>query len=387
MDWLVYVLLGLLAALMAGGFIFIALQLRKKPEPTLTNQDYAELGKVQSKMDNLETNIPGIVQKTIAESQNLYLQQQIEVQQKIAEALSKNFKDITENVAARLDSGFKATNDTFAEVNKQLGAIGKTQDTLTAVSGEVNSLRRVLEGNQTRGRFGEITLEAIVRSVFGDEVRDIYAFQKDIKVSHDKTVTPDATIYLPEPDKRLCIDSKFPLASYRDLLDQADNQKELLKKFATELKLHVAKIRDSYIISNETAPYALMFIPSDGVFAYIHSRLFDIVEMAYRVNVIIVSPSTLQPILTTVNMLRLDRRRAENIQALNEKIEKLRMEFAKFAEAWDKVAKTIRQSLGSFDAVDVRARALTRAFGSIQTAEAENEIAAVADIDNDVDLP
>jgi len=377
--WPIYLILGILAAVIIGGFVFIFVIIRKQNTAALSHQDYAEIGKLQAKMDNLETTMPGIVQKTIGESQLDYLRQQMEVQRKLAEEISKNFKEITANVNESITAGFKSTQDTVAEVNKQLGSIGKTQETLASVSGEVNSLRRVLEGNQTRGRFGEITLETIVRSVFGDEVKDIYAFQKDIK-TEDGTVTPDATIYLPEPDKRLCIDSKFPLASYRDLLDDV-NQKDLLKKFGTEMRLHIAKIKSSYIIHNETAPYALMFIPSDGVFAYLHSSMFDIVEAAYRDNVIIVSPSTLQPILTTVNMLRMDRKRAENIQQLNIKIEKLRSEFTKFSEAWLRASRSIRQTLGTFDAIDTRTRVLIRTFDSITASE--DEIAEVANIDID----
>jgi DNA recombination protein RmuC len=210
--------------------------------------------------------------------------------------------------------------------------------------------------------------------VFGEEVKDVYDFQKNLDNPYQKTIRPDVTIYLPEPEKHLCIDSKFPFRSYQELFESGQNDKVLLNKFKNELLLHVRKIKDDYIMPGVTAPYALLFIPSDGIFTFVHVHLFDVVESAYRANVIIVSPSTLQPILATVNLLRLDRKRAESVAELNEKIKKLAVQFSKFDDEWEKLAGNLRKTLNSVDEIDARARGLSRAFISIQRIEDDKEI-------------
>ncbi|MFA5235574.1 MAG: DNA recombination protein RmuC [Bacilli bacterium] len=384
-EWPVYLIFGILLVLIVGGFAFILVKMPKAGPGTLRNEDYEKLGKLETKMDALEKNLPDKVKMTIGEAQQEYLTRQVtaqteylanqvSVQKSLLDQLNSQFKSISDNVASRLEAGFKTTNETVTEVNKQLGSIAKTQDALAAVSGEVTSLRRVLEGNQSRGQFGEYTLETIVRSVFGEEVKDVYDFQKNLDNPYQKTIRPDVTIYLPEPEKHLCIDSKFPFRSYQELFESGQNDKVLLNKFKNELLLHVRKIKDDYIMPGVTAPYALLFIPSDGIFTFVHVHLFDVVESAYRANVIIVSPSTLQPILATVNLLRLDRKRAESVAELNEKIKKLAVQFSKFDDEWEKLAGNLRKTLNSVDEIDARARGLSRAFISIQRIEDDKEI-------------
>ncbi|HAV19756.1 MAG TPA: hypothetical protein DCX17_01870 [Firmicutes bacterium] len=385
MDWWEYVLIGvvvILTIVVIVGFVLLTKKL-SKPTSALRNEDYAELGRLQTKMDNLETKIPDIVATTMGKAQAEYLQKQHDVQNQISEELRRQFQSISENVSSRLDSGFKTTNETFTAVNKQLGSIATTQASLSAVSGEVNSLRRVLEGNQSRGQFGEYTLEMIIRSVFGEDVKDVYAFQKPLDNPFGRNVRPDVTIYLPEPDKHLCIDSKFPFSSYKEMFDGDEFAKPLLTKFKGELQTHIRKIRDDYIIPGVTAPYALMFIPSDGIFAFVHINLFEVVEAAYRDNVIIVSPSTLQPMLATVNLLRLDRKRAERVQELNIKIDKLRVEFNKFNEVWSTFSKNVERTLQGIEDIDRRNRALTRFFNSIKEIDEQDNS---TDIDADVEL-
>jgi DNA recombination protein RmuC len=373
-EWPVYLIFGILLVLIVGGFAFILIKMPKANAAGLRNEDYEKLGKIENKMESLEKRLPDTVKMTIGEAQHDYLAKQVEVQTSLMEQLNSHFKSISENVASRLEAGFKTTHETVTEVNKQLGSIAKTQDALSAVSGEVTSLRRVLEGNQSRGQFGEYTLETIVRSVFGEEVKDVYDFQKNLDNPYNKTIRPDVTIYLPEPEKHLCIDSKFPFRSYQELFETGQKDKALLTKFRNELLLHVRKIKDDYIMAGVTAPYALMFIPSDGIFAFVHVHLFDLVEEAYRANVIIASPSTLQPILATVNLLRLDRKRSESVAELNEKIKKLAVQFNKFEEEWEKMAGNLRKTLNSVDDIDARARGLSRAFVSIQKIEDQKEL-------------
>lgn len=390
MDWEIYLAIGILALMMIGGFIAIFMTLAKKDNNNsgLRHEDYAELGKLQTKMDSLEDKLPELINTKMAQAQSQYLNKQMEVQQSISKELRESFKLITEDVSKRLETGFKTTNETFGKVHEQLGSIAKTQESLTSVSGEVNSLRRVLEGNQSRGQFGEYTLEMIIRSVFGDDVHDVYEIQKKLDNPMNKNIKPDVTIYLPEPDKHLCIDSKFPFSSYKELFDGGEATKPMLTKFKNEMMIHINKIRDDYIIPDVTAPYALMFIPSDGIFAYLHVNLFEVVETAYRDNVIIVAPSTLQPMLATINLLRLDRKRAESVSELNARINKLKFQFDKFTTEWDKLARSIRTTLDAVDQIDRRSRLLTRAFDQIksidQTDDANDDN---ADIEMEDTLP
>ena len=259
----------------------------------------------------------------------------------LIEQVNTQLNNINIAVNKKIGEGFENNTKSLSQVSESLGKISEAQKNLDKLSDEVSSLNNVLTNSQTRGRFGEVVLESILHDVFGD-TKGNYELQATIK-NKGREVRPDALIYLPEPDKRLCIDSKFSFVDYKALIESKDEDKDLKKKFRDALKGEIDKIRDNYIIEGETAYYAIMFIPNDGIYTYLQTDDYfynSVIDYARTSNVIICSPSTLQPILANVRMLKVNFEIAKNIKNVVSGINELGKETLRLSDRWEDVMKS-----------------------------------------------
>ena len=236
-----------------------------------------------------------------------------------------------------LESGLESVNKNIGELRQdfaeRLGRIDEAQRNINELGSSINDLKTVLKGNQTRGRYGEMQLKLLLDNTFGN-TKGLFAEQYAIK---GENVRPDAVIFLPEPEKLLCIDSKFPYAEYQDLFkeDVTEERKNSLKTaFRAAIKGHITTVKNKYIIEGETSPYAVMFIPNDGIFYYIHVDMYELAEYARSVNVILSSPGTLQPILATISSFWREYKRNENLKEISKQIKDLNSAFNVFSNSW-----------------------------------------------------
>lgn len=235
------------------------------------------------------------------------------------------------------ESGLESVNKNIGELRQdfaeRLGRIDEAQRNINELGSSINDLKTVLKGNQTRGRYGEMQLKLLLDNTFGN-TKGLFAEQYAIK---GENVRPDAVIFLPEPEKLLCIDSKFPYAEYQDLFkeDVTEERKNSLKTaFRAAIKGHITTVKNKYIIEGETSPYAVMFIPNDGIFYYIHVEMYELAEYARSVNVILSSPGTLQPILATISSFWREYKRNENLKEICKQIKDLNSAFNVFSNSW-----------------------------------------------------
>lgn len=234
---------------------------------------------------------------------------------------------------AGLDNVKKDIGDLKSYVAERFGKIEEAQTNVKDLGSAVNELKTVLKGNQSRGRYGEMQLKLLLENTFGN-TKGLYAEQYVLK---GENVRPDAVVFLPEPDKLLCVDSKFPYAEYQDLFkeDVSEEHRNALKtSFRAAIKGHITTIKNKYIIEGETSPYAVMFIPNDGIFYYIHVEMYELAEYARSVNVILSSPGTLQPILATISSFWREYRRNENLKEISKQIKDLNTAFNVFSNSW-----------------------------------------------------
>lgn len=316
-------------------------------------------------------------ENTAKSSQNLnHFQSEVqEYLTKRIDALNKQLDDkiasLDKKVDDKLKEGFKGTSESMAQVRERLQVINEAQKQMEGLGKEVVSLKGILEGNQTRGQYGEYQLRMVLNNVFGDTI-GCYEEQHTMKkVKDGDDVRADAVVFMPEPNKKIAIDSKFPFQDYKRLFDaESDEQKEELKKqFAAAVKHHITVIKDKYIIPGETAPEALMFIPNDGVFAYIHHELQDVVDYAREKKVIITSPSTLSPILVTINMVRIEAERAKNAQVISKQLTVLGKQFELFGKEWDFLSTQIDRAAKAREKLDTRVTRINSRFDSIASSD------------------
>lgn len=372
-----------------GIITLLILYLTKKKDNLSSSNSLTEIGKISYQLDNLtkdlKTNIQVIVSGEMnkindislksSENNNAKLER---FQNGITESLSKRFDalnkqiddkfiEINKKVDEKISEGFKGSSESIAQVRERLQAIDTAQKNIEKLSTDVISLKNVLEGNQSRGQYGEYQLSMALHNIFGD-TKGCYEEQYTFKKVYDgDDVRADAVVFMPEPNKMICIDSKFPFQDYQILIDNKENENKdiYLKEFSNAIKKHITAIKDKYIIENKTAPEAIIFIPNDGVFAFIHHNCQDVVEYAREKRVIITSPSTLPAILVTINMVRLEVERSKNAKIISEQLTKLGKQFELFDKEWNKFSNQLSTMSKSREQLDRRVNNITNRFESI----------------------
>ena len=381
---MLYALLAILCVVLIGLVILIVfvVKLSKKESAPTSGISEKDLGMLSQQIKSLEDTIKKEVElsmtKEMIKSNELQNEKLERFQSHIIEMMTQRFeainlqigekmKEINQKVEEKLKEGFEGTSETIAQVKERLKVIDEAQKNMENLSKDVISLRSIMEGNQTRGQYGEYQLAMVLHNVFGDTV-GCYQEQYTIKRGKDgNDVRADAVVFMPEPNKMICIDSKFPFQDYERLVKEEDEaQKEEYKKaFARAVKMHITTIKDKYIIEGKTAQEALMFIPNDGVFAYIHQNLLDVVDYAREKRVILTSPSTLPAILVTINMVRIESERAKNVKEISKQLEFLGRQFAQFAKEWEAFSRQLELASRSREKLDSRVNRITNKFDAI----------------------
>ena len=387
---IVILIIAILLLIVAS--ICLILLLTRKPVQVSDNQiDLKEIGALSNQMNSLSKDIKKDIELAVSnemaksykvigeqnENNNVKLER---FQTNITESINKRFDALNEQMNNRLDAinkkvdeklqeGFKGTSESMAQVRERLQAIDDAQKNIESLSKDVVSLKNVLEGNQSRGKYGEYQLSMVLHSVFGDTI-GCYEEQYTIKKARDgNDVRADAVAFMPEPNKMICIDSKFPFQDYNRVFEATDEEEinRLKKDFSASVKKHITAIKDKYIVEGKTAPEAIMFIPNDGVFAFIHQNCEDAVEYARDQRVVLTSPSTLPSILVTINMVRIEVERAKNIQEISKQLNRLSKDFEMFGREWDTFSNQLEKATSSREKLDKRVGRITSKFDAIKT--------------------
>src|SRR5260221_10369181 len=235
---------------------------------------------------------PGVVLGPVLEKSNGEMLRDVhEGSRQQADRLGRNLADSSERLSVkidqrldqiagkvdlRLDEGFKKTNETFVNVMQRLATIDEAQKKIESLTGSVVSLQELLGDKRSRGAFGEVQLEALVRNVLPPA-----AFELQYTLSNGMRV--DCALRLPPPTGLVTVDSKFPLENYHRMFDREADQVERAfaqKQFKSDIRKHVDDIARKYIIAGETSDGAVMFVPAEAVFAEIHAYHPEVVEYA-----------------------------------------------------------------------------------------------------------
>jgi DNA recombination protein RmuC len=269
----------------------------------------------------------------------LALSQQAETVQRVERSLREQEQALSKVVDERLDRTEKATGQIVTDLRERLARIDEAQKKIGELSTQVVSLQEVLSNKQARGAFGEVQLNDLVSSALPPQA---YEFQSTLSSG----VRVDCLLHLPNPPGSIAIDAKFPLESYSALRAVPTGDGPALaaaqRGFQQAIRKHIADIRDKYIVSGETAESALMFLPSEAVYAELHANFTSLVEESYKARVWIVSPTTMMATLNTVRAVLKDVRMREqagaiqktvgllldDVKRLDERVEKLKSHFA-----------------------------------------------------------
>ncbi|CUH44997.1 DNA recombination protein RmuC [Ruegeria atlantica] len=244
------------------------------------------------------------------------------VQQQMNDRLADNamksaraLAEMQERMKESLHGSSKQTATSLTQLQERLAAIDKAQDNITKLSGDVLSLQDILSNKQTRGAFGEIQLNDIVSKALPSD-----SFQLQATLSNGRRA--DCLINLPNPPGPIVIDSKFPLEAYEALIGSTNDMelKAAVQMFRSTVRKHITDISEKYILDGETADGALMFLPSEAVYAELHAKFPELVQESFTKRVWIVSPTTCMATLNTMRAILKDARMREQAGAIRKEL-------------------------------------------------------------------
>ncbi|PKO51006.1 MAG: DNA recombination protein RmuC [Betaproteobacteria bacterium HGW-Betaproteobacteria-20] len=334
----------------------------EKLHTTLAEQGKAEQELIQSTMRNATLQLVSTIDN-------------------LAKVVDGRLEQIGGKVSERLDEGFKKTNQTFIDVMARLATIDEAQKKIDGLTTNVVSLQELLGDKRSRGAFGEVQLEALVRNVL-----PVNSFA--MQYTFENGTRADCALFLPDPTGTVAVDSKFPLENYHRMFDRKLSDIEQLaaeKQFKVDVKKHVDDIANKYIISNVTSDGAVMFIPAEAVFAELHAYHNDVIEYAMNKRVWVVSPTTLMAVLNTARAVLKDVETRKQVHVIKEELGKLSKDFGRFDQRMKKLADNIRQAHENAQEVHISSQKISSRFAQIERVELANKPLDVLDIVDDTD--
>ena len=280
---------------------------------------------------------------------------------------------INEKVNERIDQNFEKTNKTFNNILERLSKIDEAQKKIDGLSTEIISLQSVLTDKKTRGIFGEVNLNYILTSVFGEKNDSIYRIQYKL----ENGFIADAMVFAPQPLGTIAIDSKFPLENYQKMTDRTLSKEQRIvfeKLFKSDVKKHIDAISDKYIIPGTTANEAIMFLPAEAIFAEINAYHSDLLTYAYNKKIWITSPTTLMSTLTIIQMILKNMERDKYAKVIHEELNKLGIEFDKYKLRWDKLSRSIDSVTKDVKDIHITTEKITKRFDSINSVNLDKSL-------------
>src|SRR5215470_10318851 len=291
-------------------------------------------------------------------------------QAELARAVSERLDAVTHRLGQSMQASTQNTMENLAKLNERLAVIDGAQKNITDLASQVTSLREVLANKQARGAFGQGRMEAIVQDGLP---KGSYQFQ--FTLSNGKR--PDCAVFLPTDDRPLIIDAKFPLEAISALRDaRTEEQRELAaRRIRTDVTKHVTDIAERYLIPGETQDLALMFVPSESVYAELHDGFDDLIQKAYRAQVVLVSPSLLMLAIQVIQQICKDARMREaahlihaEVGRMMDDVGKLRERVLKLQQHYGQASEDMRQILISTEKIGARAGRIDQLdFGDSRT--------------------
>jgi DNA recombination protein RmuC len=332
------IVLAAVTAMMA--FALIAAWVRRRDEQA-TRMQLAEFARLQT-----ETAV------RIEGMRNMLAGRQAELQRAVNERLDS----VTHHLGQSMTAAREHTVESLQKLNERLAVIDHAQKNITDLASQVTSLQSVLTNKQQRGAFGQGRMEIIIQDGLP---KACYEFQLTLS----NKCRPDCAVFL--PDKRpLVIDAKFPLEAVTALRDAKteDERKQAAARMRQDVGRHVGDIADKYLIPGETQDLALMFVPSESIYAELHDRFDDLVQKAFRAKVVIVSPSLLMLAINVIQQIQRDARMREAADQIHAEVGHLMDDIARMhgrvlnlQRHFGQANEDVRQILISADKVEKRA--------------------------------
>jgi DNA recombination protein RmuC len=282
-------------------------------------------------------------------------------------AVNERLDSVTHHLNQSMTANRQHTVDSLQKLNERLVLIDHAQKNITDLASQVTSLQGVLANKQQRGAFGQARMEIIVQDGLP---KGCYQFQSTLS----NRSRPDCTVVLPD-GRPLVIDAKFPLeavTAFRDAKSD-DERKQAAARLRQDISRHVSDIAAKYLIPGETQDLALMFVPSESVYAELHDGFDDVIQKAYRAQVVLVSPSLLMLAIQVMQQILKDARMREAAREIRTEVGHLMDDLGRLRERVLKLQQHFGQASDDVAQVLISADKITKRGGRIEALEFEGE--------------
>jgi DNA recombination protein RmuC len=289
-------------------------------------------------------------------------------QGELARVVAERLDAVTHRLGQSMDASGRHTMESLRHLHERLAVIDHAQKNLTELTSQVTSLREVLSNKQARGAFGQGRMEAIVQDGLP---RGAFQFQFTLS---NKT-RPDCVVFLPGDARPIVIDAKFPLEAVSALREARgeDERKQACQRVRQDISRHVNDIAERYLIPGETQDIALMFVPSESVYADLYDGFDDIIQKAYRAQVVLVSPSLLMLAIQVMQQILKDARMREAAGEIRTEVGHLMDDLGRLRERVLKLQQHFGQASEDVTQVLISADKLTKRGGRIEALEFDGE--------------
>ncbi len=336
----VIILLGLVTG-------FMALKLGKSEkmiQSAMSNSD--NLTRLTESLLNQQAQLEGQLKQISAEG--------AASRNEINKTLSDRLDTVSKRLGDSLVQSTEKTGKSLSDLQARLAVIDKAQDNLTDLSNQVVGLQDILANKQARGAFGEIQLNDLVTAALPPS-------SYDFQVTLENGKRADCLILLPNPPGPIVVDAKFPLESYH-LIRNAESDADLQaanRAFIAAMNKHIADISEKYIVEGETAESALLFLPSEAVYAELHANFPQVLEKSYQARVWIVSPTTLMATLNTVRAVLKDSQMREQAGVIQKEVGVLIKDVDRLDKRVDNLSKHFAQASKDILEIETSSRKIT----------------------------
>lgn len=298
-------------------------------------------------------------------------------QASLSQTVNERLDSVSKRLGDNLTQTSNKTSETLGELRKHLSIIDAAQKNITELSGQVVGLQDILSNKQARGAFGNVQLRDLVRNALPPS-----AYQFEATLTNGRRA--DCLIKLPMPPGPIAVDAKFPLEGFEALRATTDEQQknQATAAFRRDILKHIRDIAERYIVPEETAESALMFLPSEAIYAELHANFPDLVQQSYRARVWIVSPTTLMATLNTVRAVLQDVNMREQAAVIQSEVRKMLEDVDRLGDRVGKLQRHFKQASEDVDQIFISTDKIGRRGQQIVDIELGEKLAEKA-IDED----
>lgn len=352
-ELILFLLLGLL---FAGNLIFWLFGHSKKETSALSDLLLRSQAELAGRLAQLSEHN--------SQEQNKIAAAIHEQKMAVLKIMDEKLLAVTKSVGEGLQQTTAKTTETLTDLRERLTKIDVAQQKISSLSEQVVSLQEVLSNKQARGAFGEIQLNDLVTNILPPNA---YEFQ----VVLSNTKRADCVLKLPNPPGTIVIDAKFPLESYHALRAASNDREktEAERFFRASVLKHIKDISEKYIIAGETAESALMFLPSEAIYAELHANFTDVVESSYRAKVWIVSPTTLMATLNTIRAILKDAKMREQAGVIQKEVGTLIEDIGRLDDRIENLSRHFKQANEDVEGIKISSGKIGRRIQKIEDIE------------------